>query len=230
MAKTLKREGHRQRLRDLYTENGVGSLPDHNVVELILTYAIPRKDVKDIAYDLMNRFDGKIENILNADAEDLKKIDGIGESAAVFLNLFRDVINLTDGETNRKPLNNFLDKKEFALKTFKGGGESLNAVFIDNSDKVICFETVATGEIDFDKVDLKSVVKSAVKYSAPAIMLVHNKPCCTYKPNETDLNFISNVSGVINSIGLMLDDYIIIGRDGAISAKNDVNYFKYFNE
>ena len=78
--------GHRQRLRDRFNGNGLGPFEDHEVLELLLTYAVPRKDVKPIAHALLERF-GSLSNALDAKAADLAAVDGIGESAATLLHL-----------------------------------------------------------------------------------------------------------------------------------------------
>lgn len=82
----LSREGHRQRLRDEFLNGGFESMPDYKLVELLLTYAIPRKDVKEISYELFNTF-GTLENIFNADVSSLTKVNGVGKNTAVLLKL-----------------------------------------------------------------------------------------------------------------------------------------------
>ena len=86
----LSRKGHRQRVKESYLKNSFDAMPDHNILELILFYAIPQKDVKPIAYNLINHF-GSLENVLNADVSELIQVDGIQEHSAILLTLFRNV-------------------------------------------------------------------------------------------------------------------------------------------
>ena len=86
----LEREGHRSRMRNTYINGGMENAPDHNVLELFLSVIIPRKDVKELSYSLINTF-GSLEGVLNADVRDLMQVKGIGESTAVAISLIKDL-------------------------------------------------------------------------------------------------------------------------------------------
>lgn len=97
----LSRNGHRQRMREVYLAGGMQNAPDHNLLELFLSIIIPQKDVKELAYALINRF-GSLEGVLNADANQLMTVNGIGQSAAVGIKM---VVELNKRVANNRNKN-----------------------------------------------------------------------------------------------------------------------------
>ena len=86
-------DGHRKRIREKYLKNGINSLFDYEILELLLSYAIPRKDTKELAKELLKKF-GSIEKVLNAKKEDLEKINGLGDISISFLKLMGELPNI----------------------------------------------------------------------------------------------------------------------------------------
>ena len=96
----INRQQHRERVRKAYLNNSFESMPDSNVLEMVLFYAIPRKDVKDVSYALINRF-GSLEGVLSADIKELVKVEGVGENTAILINLIHNIDKRLDKNKNK---------------------------------------------------------------------------------------------------------------------------------
>ena len=142
--------GHRERIRNAYRENGMNGLPDHAVLELLLTYAIPRRDVNGMAHLLLKRF-GSLAAVLDAKPNELMQVDGIGESAATFLHLIFDVhrrLNLLSMQNanGRTRLENPQDACRYALALAASDrNETLRVISLDASMTVLHDDVLAVG-------------------------------------------------------------------------------------
>lgn len=107
------RSGHRQRMRESYLASGTEHMADHQILELYLSLVIPRHDVKETAYNLMNTF-GSLEGVFNAEVADLKEVKGIGENTAILISLFKEICSRVDA--NKTKSIRSLDSTEIAEK------------------------------------------------------------------------------------------------------------------
>ena len=187
-------EGHRERLRNRYVNAGIMSLSEHEKLELILTYAIPRKDVKPIAKTLIHIF-GTVDKVFAADLNRLKLIDGIGENSAVLLSLFGDIINdiqeasiiSLDFRTSRVLLRNYICQKiGFSLH------EEMLLLCLDDNFRVNLIKTFGgvTNRLNFD---INEVADEAKSVNARRIILAHNHPNGALNASMQDIDSTINI-------------------------------------
>lgn len=230
MAK-LSREGHRERVKQSYLDNSFESMPDHNVLELLLFYAIPRKDVKPIAYELINRF-GSLENVFNANIEELKHTDGVGENTAILISLVKNIYDrvLKNHNTNVKRINDNKSAKEYVTNLLKEKhDENVVAISLDNNLKIIHVNYIAHGTVNCAVFNPKKVVECAIRDNAPIILLAHNHPNGGANPSKDDVEITSSVTNILRQLNISLVDHIIVGSDETKSMRNMAKYVNLFD-
>jgi DNA repair protein RadC len=229
--KNLSHEGHRERLREQYLKASAEAMPDHHLLELILCYAIPRRDVKDISYALINRF-GSFENVINAPIEELEEVEGIGKSAAILINMFRTVPAKIDGEicTKTKYLSNFEEAKTYVSRLLQRlDKEKVIAITLGSSLEILGCHTISVGTRASSSFEPKEIVSKALKDDAVSVILAHNHPGGSYLPSEADEKITLVIRDLLAPLGIQLADHIIVGFNGVLSMNNDVRYTHIFN-
>lgn len=212
--------GHRRRLRETYTRQGPQSMHDHQLLELLLTYAIPRRDTNPLAHRLLGREGfGSLEELFAADVNDIMKIEGVGESTAVLLSLVGSMGRRTAAEKVRgKRLNTPHAAMEYCKTlSFSGNNESMYVISLDGSHRVLHEDRVSTGTPGEVTMYPRTVVEIAIRRGAQNIMLCHNHPSGDLKPSKEDLNTTSLIIGALTPIGIVLNDHIIVGGGRAYS-------------
>lgn len=209
------REGHRSRIRQSYFQNGAENMSDVHIMELFLSLLIPRKDVKPIAYSLLNHF-GKLEKIFSASYEELISVDGIGDNTAVAIMLYKDLMKRTDSQTQ----DNLFEKSSRMgyAKTCLFGSEKYNAVFVGADGELL-------DSIQFDTLDgtIKGyILEIAVKYNCPAVFVMRFG---TQNIMGDDVAVVAEFKALLKTIGIAFLDYITVGIDGPASI-NDTKHFK----
>ena len=156
----LNRKGHRERMKESYLRNSFESMPDHNILELLLFYAIPQKDTKPLAYDLINHF-GSFENVINADIEELVKVKGVKEHTAILIDLIKH-INLRMCSNEAKHILCAADYKvtEEYVKTRLGGlqTEKVLVISLDNGLNFINDHLLGNGVAGFANLDPREML------------------------------------------------------------------------
>lgn len=229
MTKGISREGHRQRLRDSYIENGISAMPAHNVLELLLTYSIPRRDVKLNAYSLLNSFDGKLERVFDADFNELKETQGTGEHSAALIKLFREIFNRLESPHSGVTLDNYIAKKDFASNILSDyDGECYMVLFAGNSGDVTSYITFPQ-EAGSPPPNAKSIVEGVIKNNAAAVIIAHKNSGNYYEPQDSDIELIKSLADLFSVLKIRFDDYIMVGENGSLSLANDVRYYMYLD-
>jgi DNA repair protein RadC len=210
--------GHRDRLRDRFRQSA-DTLPDYELLELVLFRSIPRRDVKDLAKRLVARF-GSFAEVLNAPVERLVEIDGVGEGVALDLKIVAaSTRRVAKGAMTKKPVlsswANVIDYCRTAMAFAEK--ESFRVLFLDRKNVLIADEVQQTGTIDHTPVYPREVVKRALELSATAIILVHNHPSGDPTPSAADIRMTKEVADVAKPLGITLHDHIIVGKDGHAS-------------
>ncbi|MBQ7740218.1 MAG: RadC family protein [Eubacterium sp.] len=227
----LSRNNHRQRTRDTYLDAGADAFQDHNLLEMLLFYAIPRKDVKPIAYSLINSF-GSLENVFKADIEDLKDVEGVGENTPILIKLVSD-LNKRCFENRNKNTARFVDFNEY--KSFIGNlfvnanNEKFLVITLTSSRKLINRYFISEGTPNHAEIDPKRIVKYVLSDNAVNVIVAHNHPQSAYTPSNADLRFTKKLYTLLNTMGIRLVDHVIVGENGIISLANDTRYLACFN-
>jgi DNA repair protein RadC len=221
MADSPHHLGHRQRLRQRFLDGGTDALPDYELLELMLFLAIPQRDVKPLAKQLLAHFGG-FAAVLNADPAQLTKIDGVKESTAAMLKIVEAAARrLTRTEMLERPViassEALIDYCRVNLAYLPR--EHLHLLFLDRRNAVIAGETQAEGTIDHTPVYPREVARRALELNASAVIMVHNHPSGDPRPSRADIEVTRKVAAALNAIGVTLHDHLIVGRSGHASFK-----------
>lgn len=216
--KNLK-NGHRQRLREKYSRFGHDTLFDYEKVELLLTYAVPRVDVKPLAKELLNRFGG-IAGILNASKADLMLVPGVGENIANLIMLVRNL----GADFHKEHL---LRKSIFTcsadviryirMKLAGMNKEVFLVIFLNTRNEVIETEILADGTVDQVFIHVRELLAEALKHNARGIILVHNHPGGSADPSSDDRRLTESIRSAGPTMRIELLDHLIITHDAAYS-------------
>lgn len=225
------REKHRQRAREAYLKNSFDSLSDGNALEMLLFYSIPRKDVKDIANNLLNYF-GSFENVFNADISDLQKVKGVGENTAILINLVVNINRRIFCERNkkRKSLSSAEAAKDFVKNELSNFNiEKILVICLDNKMKIINRHIVAEGQSGNANVLPISIIKCLVRDNAPNIIIAHNHPRGESAPSTYDINFTIEIINMCRRFNIKVKDHLIVGEEDVYSMASDIRYASYFD-
>ncbi|MYD05318.1 MAG: DNA repair protein RadC [Acidimicrobiia bacterium] len=213
--------GHRQRLRQRFLRSGFKGLADHEVIEIILTLAIPRSDVKVPAKALLERF-GSLRGVLDAPLSDLQAVEGIGEVSAISIHIIREsatryLQESTEGaevllEADR--LSDFWRMRIGALKH-----EVFAVAYLDSGYRLLRngVELLQEGTIDRAAVYPRRVVEAALHRQAAALVLAHNHPNGQVEPTEHDQIIIRAIVLAADTINLRVVDHLIVSPDQTYS-------------
>ena len=215
--------GHRQRIKDKYKNSGLIGWLDYEVLELALSYAIPRRDTKPIAKELLSRFK-TINAVLDADAQELKKISGILDHTALFLRLLKEIaiLYLEKGLQNKDLLSSPAIVYDYLKASLKGStDEEFKTVFLDGRNQMITVETLKTGTVNRSVVYPRKVVERALYNHATGVIIAHNHPAGTLKPSEDDYTITRAIKDALKTVDIALLDHVIVGNNDYYSFRNN---------
>lgn len=215
-------EGHRDRLRGRFLKSGPGAFEDYELLELALFSAIPRRDVKPLAKQLLIRFGG-IAGVLAADINDLQSVKGISASTAVFIkNMHALTTRLLLNDIKGKPVlsswSTLIDYCTVAMAHEKQ--EHFRILFLNRKNQLIADEVKQTGTVDHVSVYPREVMKRALELGASAIILVHNHPSGDPTPSDGDIEMTHEIIRAARPLDITIHDHVIIGRQGHTSFKS----------
>jgi len=213
--------GHRERLRVRFRDAGAEAVSDYELLELLLFRAIPRRDVKPLAKNLITTF-GSFAEVISAPIARLAEVKGLGTTAITELKIIHAAASrLARGQVRKRPVlsswSNVIDYcrtiMAFAEK------EQFRVLFLDKRNQLIVDEVQQTGTVDHTPVYPREVVKRALELSATALILVHNHPSGDPTPSGADIEMTRTIVEVAKPLGIAVHDHIIVGRDGHASLK-----------
>lgn len=214
-------EGHRERLRKRYIKSGLEGFNDYEVLELLLTYSIARKDVKPIAKELIEKF-GTIDEIAKSDVKSLLEVDGIGEGSAVFLKLIGDIALILYREKIEDKDILTIKSKNSLLSYLRGEigyspREEFKILFLDSSNKLIASETLFYGTIDKSAIYPREIVERVIKNRAKSVIFAHNHPSGSISPSKKDIELTQYMYDSLKLLEIRLLDHIIITKNSYFS-------------
>ena len=213
-------EGHRERLRKKYMQGGYLAFHEYEILELLLTYSIPRRDTKPIAKELIEKF-GNLDEVVSAPIQELIEVTGIKEGSAVFLKLLGDMSkNLYKGEMKRDGIQ--LKDKDALLKYLRSdigfsSREEFKVIFLNNYNILVGSETLFTGTIDKSAVYPREIVEKIIQYKAKGVIFAHNHPSGNLRPSKQDIQITEHMQEFLEMIDVKLLEHIIITKDGYFS-------------
>ena len=224
-------DGHRDRLRERSTEHGLDSFSDLNALELLLCYAIPRRDTNELAHRLLNTF-GSLSGVFEASLQELTSIPGIGSSAAVLLMLAPQITkkSLVSKANSIKIINSSADAGNYLMPRFVGEHDEVVLMLcLDNKRSVICCREMGRGVVNSVDTSIRRIVETALKVKASSVIIAHNHPNGIALPSREDNNFTRCVYRSLNMLGIHLEDHIIVAGDEFISLADSgvMHMYKY---
>ncbi|MBT6093517.1 MAG: DNA repair protein RadC [Rhodospirillaceae bacterium] len=213
--------GHRQRLRDRFMEQGANALADYELLELLLFYSIPRKDVKPLAKKLIDTFGG-LDGVFAADPDRLAEVDTITYQTIVELKAIKAAAGrLGQAEIAEQPVLSSWNKLIRYLKSQMAHdmNEQFRIVFLNTKNMVIADEVQQQGTVNHTPVYPREVIKRALELGATALIMVHNHPSGDPTPSQADIDMTLEISEAGEKLGIVLHDHIVISKRGHSSFK-----------
>jgi len=216
-------QGHRERLRQRFTENCLEGFHDYEVLELLLTYAIPRVDVKPIAKALLQVF-GTLAGVFDAPVAELRQIKGMGEKGAVFLTLIRQVeVRYLASDLPGKSVFDRPDKvKEHLRLLVQGRGmECFGAIFMDQQHRHMATQIMFEGTVDRAAVYPRNLMKRALELDAKGMILFHNHPGGTPNASAEDIALTKRMEEACSPLDIKLLDHFLVAGKEVLSFKEN---------
>ncbi|MFA6266761.1 MAG: DNA repair protein RadC [Pseudolabrys sp.] len=213
--------GHRERLRERFRKAGADAVNEYELLELVLFRAIPQRDVKPLAKELIARF-GSFGEVVAAPRNLLKEIKGVGDAAVDELKIVQAAAGrLARGEASKRTvLSSWGSVIDYCRTTMAyEDKEQFRLLFLDKRNQLIADEVQQKGTVDHTPVYPREVVKRALELSATALILVHNHPSGDPTPSRADIQMTQAIIDVAKPLGIAVHDHIIVGKDGHASFK-----------
>lgn len=215
-------DGHRERLRRRFEKEGLENFEDHNVLELLLFYTIPRRDTNEIAHRLINTY-GTLARVIDAPLGDLQKIEGIGKNSAIYLKLISETVRrylLSSGTWYGKIVNDDITAVEIFRPYFLNcRNEVLYMLCLNWKEQAIACLFVAEGSNNAVIIDVRNIVERALYHNAAYVILAHNHCEGTEESSVEDNILTREVWKTLKDVGIVLRDHFIITPDSYKSMK-----------
>lgn len=215
--------GHRDRLKARFERTGVAGLQDYEVLELVLFYALPRRDVKPLAKELLKRF-GSLKGALDADREALLATPGIGPHAASLFRVIRETgsLYLRQKAEEREQISSTKELIDYCLSSMGGlKDEHFAVIYLNARNRIIAVETIQEGIVNQAVVYPRKVLEKALSRKASAIILVHNHPSGHVRPSDADIRLTRVLQDAARVMDIALHDHLIVGENRFFSFREE---------
>ncbi len=212
-------EGHRERLKRRFLEEGLDGFTEIQALELMLFYCIPQKDTNPLAHALLDRF-GTLAQVLEAPVEELRKVPGVGDHTAVFLHLITEAsrVYMVSRCTQEKILPTLESCAEYLLPFFFGRKvETVFLLCMDAKCKVLCCREIGEGSVNAAGISIRRVVEAALSSGASSVVLAHNHPSGLALPSNEDIQTTRRVALALQAVEVHLADHVIIADGDYVS-------------
>lgn len=222
--KSLHYVGHRLRLKEKFLTSGSDSFTDYELLELLLFQAVPRRDVKPLAKELLQQT-GNLNSLINADRMKILAVEGAKESTYLQLKLIKELLSrvLYEEVKNKNIISTWsalLNYLKFNLSCLKI--EQFRILFLNKKNILLADEIMGTGTIDQTPVYPREIVKRALFHEAGAIILVHNHPTGDANPSTADIELTTQIINACKVINVQVHDHVIIGGGTYYSFKSNM--------
>lgn len=216
-------EGHRERLRSRFLEQGLDGFEDHNVLELLLFYALPRRDTNALAHELMNAF-GSLSAVFDASPEALTRVSGVGQNAAALIRLVPEIARryMIDRTEPGAILFDSASCGRFLVPYFTNlRQEAFYLVCLDAKLKVLDCRELARGGTVSAHVSPRLVVQTALERNASAAVIAHNHTSGIALPSQEDVDTTLRIRDALAMVGVTLVDHIVVAGGDFVSLADD---------
>ena len=222
-------KGHRNRLKQNMIENDF-NVSDINLLESLLFYSVSRADTNETAHRLINAF-GSVSAVLEADIEDIKSVEGVGENSAFLIKLVSKLGKRAISEKRNGKIINSVGAAISVLRPvfLHEKDEIMVVILLDNSNRFIALKELARGTVNSASYDNRKLVEFAMRSNAAGVILAHNHPHGVAQPSGEDLDSTREARNLLNKIGVSLLDHVIFNDDSYTSIKERKDYRLYVN-
>jgi len=208
------------RLKAKFLKSGFAGLHDYEQLELLLTYAIARRDVKQMAKDLLTKFKS-LAGVLDASIENLCQVNQVGESTAILIKTVKDLCSeylATNMVDESVTLSTPEAVKDFARMKLGGHDtESFMVIYLDTRNHVLDHEILFSGTVNKTIVYPRNVIKNALLKNSVGIIIIHNHPSGSQKPSKHDLELTKSINEAADTVGMKLVDHLIVTQTNTFS-------------
>jgi DNA repair protein RadC len=220
MVKTMGiHDGHRERMKEQFLNNGLDGFADHNVLELLLFFSIPRGDVNPLAHQLLDRF-GSLSAVFDAPKEELLRVPGVGNNTATLIKLIPQMSRryLVSRAGENEILNSSQKAGEYILPRFHGEtDEVLYMICLDAKFKVLSCNCMGRGSVNSVNLSIRKIVENALLYNASSVILSHNHTSGIAIPSHEDETTTKEVAKALKMVDVELMDHIVVADDDFVS-------------
>lgn len=210
--------GHRDRLRAKFVDD---KLADYEKLELLLAYAIPRRDVRPLARGLIKQFGG-VYQVFTASIDELTKCKGVGRNTAIFIKLVQQMMTI-NYKSKMKDTPIFHDETILhnycRLVLVDKSVEELHILYLDSNLQLISDEIHTTGTVDSSAVYPREIAKRALELNARSVVMVHNHPISNNSFSSDDVEITTMVQSVLHGLNIELYDHLLVSNDSVYSAR-----------
>lgn len=214
-------EGHRERLKKRFLNEGLTNFEDYQALELLLFYAIPRKDTSSIARKLLDVF-GSFSAVINAPVDELRRVDGIGECTAVYIKLLNEFCSYYMNDTTRykKQLVTLEEVGEYLKNKFIGlSVEKIYLLCVDDVNRILYGDFISEGSVNLSTFDTRTIIEICIRVGATGIFLAHNHPRSFALPSKDDLEVTRELEKALRVLNISLIDHLVIADNDYVSMR-----------
>lgn len=205
-------DGHRGRLKKRFEKHGLENFNDINLLELLLFYAIPRKDTNPISHALLDQF-GSLTGVFNASREELVEVEGIGSSAAMLIKLIPQVAKRYSMEEydNNSFIHSVKELGRFFIPRFMyATNEELHIVCLDDKCSILCADRLSEGIPNATEISIRRLLDTALRCNSTQVAIAHNHPDGLLVPSNEDIFLTQRVRGVLEAVGIRFLGHILV--------------------
>ena len=221
--KTEADKERKKRLKERFKAGSLDSFHNLEILELLLAYAVPGKDIKALAAALIQRFKS-FRAVFDASQEDLRTVPGMGESAALLIRLIKDMagVYLRERLSGKDLIRNPKDVLDYLNLTLSGERvEKFLAIYLNSRNELLAIETLHEGTINQTVVYPRKAIEKAFKHNAKAVIFVHNHPSGDSTPSGVDRQLTKTLDRAALAVDIIVHDHIIIGKSNHFSAREN---------
>lgn len=222
-------DGHRKRLKERFLEHGLDNFNELNALELLLFYAVPRRDTNELAHALLERFEN-LQGLFEASYEELCELPGVGEAVAGLIMLVPQLYKKSFVTVGNKieTICNSSDAGKYLIPKFMLHREEIMLlVCLDSQKRVIACVELARGVVNSVNTSVRLVVETALKKRACSVILAHNHPDGFAIPSREDELVTQQLASSLSLVGVKLDDHIIVAGEDFVSFADSGMFLSY---
>lgn len=225
-------ENHRDRLRERFLSEGLDSFEPHQALELLLFFAIPRRDTNELAHRLIGHF-GSLSQVLDAHPDELASVEGMGRNSAVLLAMMKPLWRMYRQDSSRHGLSmdSYRTACNYAVDLFAGRtNEAFYILCLDPNCRLIREVMLHEGTVNEVSVHPRTVVETAIRNNASQVIFAHNHPKGMLEPSANDVAYTRRLTVALSTIGISIIDHIIVSGEDTYSFAREGRMEKILKE